>query len=632
MLETITNGKDFHKRVSASRRGRRMARFRACGVGLVALATVSAAAAQEMTPDEFDLWTRAIADNNRAAVEELLAKGVSPNVPDLKGWTAIHRAASNGAVANLYASLRAGGKLKLNAADRNGDTPLHLAASAGADEFTIKTTSRSAETIQLLLEEDAIPDPVNGEGKTPLHHAAFSHRPVGGATGVEALLRAGADPNRADRKGNTPLHAAVMGAMDARIVGALLDGGASTESVNRDRLTPLLLFVRVGSNDGQIASRLLDAGANPDRKFPNGKTPLHVAVDRNTWEVVDALLAANADPCIRDSEGFTPYNAAPEGGRMHQALGRAKGGDGFCDERTDSADAQATEEALGLTREQRRRIQRGLAAEGHDPGPADGAFGPRTRTAILDWQKARSGGKQEKATGYLTRDGADALMTLGAKEASRQEAGSVFRDCVQCPEMVVVPAGSFVMGSPSSEAGRNDDEGPQRRVTIGSAFAVGKHEVTRGEYGRFVSETGHSSGDSCWVFDGKWKERSGYSWKDPGFDQSNDHPVACVSWNDAKRYVRWLSGKTGERYRLLSEAEWEYAARAGTTGPYHTGGTISAGQANYGRNNDGTVPVGRYGSNGFGLHDMHGNVWEWVEDCWSGDCGKRVLRGGSWLN
>ena len=219
------------------------------------------------------------------------------------------------------------------------------------------------------------------------------------------------------------------------------------------------------------------------------------------------------------------------------------------------------------------------------------------------------------------------------------------------------------MGSPSSEAGRRGDEGPRHRVTIRSAFAVGKHEVTRGEYGRFVSETGHSSGNSCWIFEVQWvglewKERSGYSWKDPDFDQSDDHPVVCVSWRDAQSYVRWLSGKTGKAYRLPSEAEWEYAARAGTTGPFHTGGTILSDRANYdgrfvygggrrGVYRKKTVPVGSFGSNGFGLHDVHGNVFEWVEDCWngsyagappdgsareSGDCGKRGLRGGGWYD
>ena len=244
------------------------------------------------------------------------------------------------------------------------------------------------------------------------------------------------------------------------------------------------------------------------------------------------------------------------------------------------------------------------------------------------------------------------------KEAAGREAarapGEVFRDCDVCPEMVVLPSGSFRMGSPSSEANRR----PVRRVRIGYAFAVGKYEVRRGEYGRFVSETGHVSGDACWVWGGKkWEERSGYSWKNPGFDQSDDHPVVCVSWKDAKSYVGWLSRKAGKEYRLLSESEWEYAARAGTTGPFHTGGTISTDQANYNGNyvygngrkgvyREKTVPAGSFGGNGFGLHDMHGNVWEWVEDCYnesyagapsdgsaweSGDCGLRGLRGGSWV-
>ena len=143
----------------------------------------------------------------------------------------------------------------------------------------------------------------------------------------------------------------------------------------------------------------------------------------------------------------------------------------------------------------------------------------------------------------------------------------------------------------------------------------------------------------------------------PGFSQGKRHPVVCVNWNDAKAYVRWLSRETGEDYRLLSESEWEYVARAGTTGPFHTGATISTKQANYdgnhtygsgrkGRYRKKTTPVGKFPANAFNLHDVHGNVWEWVEDCWngsyegapedgsaweSGDCSRRVLRGGSWF-
>ena len=212
-----------------------------------------------------------------------------------------------------------------------------------------------------------------------------------------------------------------------------------------------------------------------------------------------------------------------------------------------------------------------------------------------------------------------------------QNPGDTFRDCGDCPELVVVPSGSFMMGSPSGESGRYDDEGPQHRVTFDRAFAVGVYEVTFGEW------------DAC-VSDGRC---GGYHPDDEGWDRGR-HPVINVSWDDAKAYVKWLSGKTGKQYRLLSESEWEYVARAGTTTAYHTGRTISVSQANYDGNNYGTVPVGEFAPNGFGLYDVHGNVWEWVEDCWhdtyvgapsdgsawtsGGNCRYRVLRGGSWYN
>ena len=233
------------------------------------------------------------------------------------------------------------------------------------------------------------------------------------------------------------------------------------------------------------------------------------------------------------------------------------------------------------------------------------------------------------------------------------EVGDVFRDCADCPEMVVVPSGSFMMGSPPSEEGRRDNEGPVHRVSIPSAFAVGVYEVTRGEFGRFVSSTGRSMGDECWTReDGEWKERSGRSWRSPGFSQTDLHPAVCVSWDDARAYVDWLSRETGEAYRLLSEAEWEYVARAGTTTRYHWGDAIGRNLANCDGcgsrwDNESTSPVGVFGANAFGLHDVHGNVLEWVEGCWnesyagaprdgsvskSGNCSFHVLRGGPWGN
>jgi formylglycine-generating enzyme required for sulfatase activity len=246
---------------------------------------------------------------------------------------------------------------------------------------------------------------------------------------------------------------------------------------------------------------------------------------------------------------------------------------------------------------------------------------------------------------------------------------NVFRDCESCPEMVVVPAGSFAMGSPKDEEGRFDNEGPQHEVKIPRPLAVGRLEVTVDQFAAFVKETGRDMGSTCDVWEkGKWSERPGRSWRDPGFAQSGTHPVACVSWDDAKAYVAWLSARTGKPYRLPSEAEWEYAARAGTTTRFHFGND----EKDFCRHGNGadrtaqkdvpgakkwtvlacqdghayTAPTGSFATNGFGLHDMHGNLWEWTEDCWhdsyagapadgsawttGGDCKVRVLRGGSW--
>ena len=235
--------------------------------------------------------------------------------------------------------------------------------------------------------------------------------------------------------------------------------------------------------------------------------------------------------------------------------------------------------------------------------------------------------------------------------------------------MVWLPPGVFTMGSPPSDEDRDDDEGPQRRVRIDYPLAVGVHEVTRREFGRFVSSTGRSMEGACRVWkDGKYEERSGRNWRSPGYTQGDDHPVVCVNWDDAQAYVRWLGRETGKGYRLLSESEWEYAARGGTTTSRWWGTTAAAAcrSANVPDEalaeahelkqvtdniflcRDGhvyTAPVRSFGANPFGLHDVLGNVWEWVGDCWnesyagapsdgrpwkSGECSRRVVRGGSW--
>ncbi|MDP1613816.1 MAG: SUMF1/EgtB/PvdO family nonheme iron enzyme [Sulfuritalea sp.] len=244
--------------------------------------------------------------------------------------------------------------------------------------------------------------------------------------------------------------------------------------------------------------------------------------------------------------------------------------------------------------------------------------------------------------------------------------GQEFTDCVDCPDMVVLPSGSFKMGSPDSEAGRYDDEGPRHEVRIGYRFAVGKFEVTRGQFGRFVRETGRAMG-SCKGWDGKdYVDQPGKNWEKPGWDQDDKHPVVCVSWEDAKAYVEWLSRRSGKVYRLLSESEWEYAARAGTTSARYWGESADEAcryanvadqtqkEARYTGSffgcRDGyaeTAPVGKFLPNAYGLYDMIGNAQEWVEDCgtnnyrgapsdglaWTSNCssaGSRVARGGGW--
>jgi formylglycine-generating enzyme required for sulfatase activity len=265
-----------------------------------------------------------------------------------------------------------------------------------------------------------------------------------------------------------------------------------------------------------------------------------------------------------------------------------------------------------------------------------------------------------------------AAQPLSAGEECALKPKDVFKECDDCPEMMVVPAGSFTMGSPASEAGRVGDDVPQRSVTLAKPFAVGKFHITADQFAAFVADSGYDAGSKCWLFEGgQYVERSSRSWRNPGFSQAGTHPAVCVNWDDAKAYVAWMARKTGKTYRLLTEAEWEYAARGRTEPgqyPRYFFGDDEKDLCRYGNGadqaakssvpgakdwpvapcNDGyayTSPVGSFAANGFGLYDMLGNAWQWTEDCYhdsyngapsdgsawtTGDCSRRVLRGGSW--
>jgi formylglycine-generating enzyme required for sulfatase activity len=224
---------------------------------------------------------------------------------------------------------------------------------------------------------------------------------------------------------------------------------------------------------------------------------------------------------------------------------------------------------------------------------------------------------------------------LTAEVERSKRPGDSFRECSKdCPEMLVVPAGEFIMGSPASEEGRNNNEGRQHKVIFARSFAVAKFDVTFDDW------------DDCVAY-GDCERVS-----DPGYWRSW-HPVVNVTWDDARRYAAWLSRMTGKPYRMLSEAEFEYAARAGTQTAYPWGDKIGNSNANCVGcgsqwDNRKPSPINSFAANRFGLQAMHGNVWQWTEDCWhedykgapedgsawveGGDCSRRVVRGGSWRN
>ena len=306
---------------------------------------------------------------------------------------------------------------------------------------------------------------------------------------------------------------------------------------------------------------------------------------------------------------------------------------------------------------------------------SDLIYGPLARDKLLVVRRA--GVKvavQTKPPETVTAEPAECDgIRMEVKDSNKRcfKQGDSFSDCSSCPEMVVLPAGTFTMGSPPGEAGRTSDEGPLHEVTIGKPIAVGKFEVTRGLFAVFAEEIGLRTADGCYVLSGPGEKKlPNRSWLEPGFQQSDDDPVVCVSWDEASAYAKWLSKKTGQDYRLPSEAEWEYAARGesapGTYPRFYFGAddkdlcayangadtSTSLDAHNQTCSDDiaeSTATVGRYKPNAFGLYDTLGNVWEWTADCyhdsysgapadgaaWLSACGVdryRVVRGGSWGN
>ncbi|OLU26317.1 chromophore maturation protein PvdO [Pseudomonas sp. PA15(2017)] len=228
------------------------------------------------------------------------------------------------------------------------------------------------------------------------------------------------------------------------------------------------------------------------------------------------------------------------------------------------------------------------------------------------------------------------LAAASAAQATEQplHPGSIFKDCQDCPEMVVLPAGSFVMGTPDDELGRQPDEGPQHTVTFAKPFAISRYQVTAGELDAYIKQSGVviKSGDER---PGRWCDAS-----KPSYEQGPRQPAVCIDYDEVQAYTQWLSKKTGKPYRMLSEAEREYGARAGSTGPFpfpfdEDGEYQINKHANTYGPRDGysySSPVGSYPPNAFGVYDMHGNVYEWVADCWHDHYNGAPVNGSAWID
>ena len=474
-----------------------------------------------------------------SVVRALVEAGADVSSRDYWFETPLHVAAGFGSTAVVEALLAAGADAMAQRFD--GVTPLHAGSDYGGNR----------SVVEMLLAAGADVAARNDDGETPLHTAArvdtasrFSSLDHGAI--VEALLAAGADVAALDGEGETPLHGAAL-AGDVSVVEALLAAGADATAQDREGETPLHKAALAGHVS--IVEALLTGRADVTAQDNDGETALHRAADRRSVDldemvgVVGTLLAAGADPTVRNAAGETaPGSASAESEWL------------FWQSVTNSTNPMEFEAYL-------ERFPKGLFR-----ALASGRLAMLDPRARVRRSAARPGRRTAGANGRL-------------------QPGAVFRDCEVCPEMVVI---------------------------AGGRLALGRYEVTVGEYRAFASATAGGSRSGC-------SADGGDSGQDPGFPQTYRHPMTCVSWDDAQAYVSWLSRTAGATYRLPTEAEWGRAAAGSQPGCYKGR-----------KGNRGTCPVGSYAANGVGLFDVVGNVWEWTEDCLESDCANRVLRGGAW--
>ncbi|MEO0880295.1 MAG: SUMF1/EgtB/PvdO family nonheme iron enzyme [Pseudomonadota bacterium] len=323
-------------------------------------------------------------------------------------------------------------------------------------------------------------------------------------------------------------------------------------------------------------------------------------------------LAALAEEALEAADNAAREEQAVGGDTMEQLIAETAG----------ASEASGDEASANVT----NADEAGADEAGDASAPADQAAPEDDVVASLvqaaEESAAGDGEVSPGEEGAETPDPIEALVENAVFD-SDVAFGAYFRECLVCPDMAELPGGSFTMGTPPNEPARNAAELPPRSVTIPYRYALSAREVTYDQWAACVAEGGCSKAAAA----------------DPGWGRGK-RPVVNVSYEDAQDYARWLSGKTGQTYRLPTEAEWEFAARAGASTPFSFGSAVTTSRANYngqykyggpaGVYRRATLPTGSFKPNAYGLYDMHGNVWEWTSDCWQDACEKRVLKGGAW--